>query len=279
MRRKRYISGLCAALCVVGCAQPSRDPAPVARPVTVVQAQPTPSSFFNMPRGIDVAFLQFLIPEGKISGSAEFWSHIQEPVVDEDENDQLNRNGIRVGEAAISSWKDIAPILNKAGGSVVSGHFISATTEDHEIPVSGDLPEETLFYFDDHGLSGSFYDRCQNYLAFSYGPTPMQSNCVRLELTPLVRGTRKHYEFTALGDPQGIRYVSSDHLYNLGLRVDLPEGKFLVIAPSSQAERTTSIGHQFLTHDANASRRETVMVFVVTRPMPVPPASATQPAK
>jgi hypothetical protein len=136
------------------------------------------------------------------------------------------------------------------------------------------LPEETLFCFDRHGLTGRVYDQCQNLLALSFAPVTGQPDVVRLELCPLVRSVRRHYSYTVLNQQDTVEYTSDEQMYDLDLRVDVPPGKFVIVAPSRDAERPTSIGQQFLGRQTKSGPRELIMIFAVNgRPAAITPAS------
>jgi hypothetical protein len=195
---------------------------------------------------------------------------------------RLDENGLRAGEAAISDWPSFKKILDAAGASAIEHHFIGPGAEKQEFARSGELPQETLFFYDAHGLSGRVYDRCQNLFVLAYRPTPAASGAspaqgdgaVRLECCPMVRGTRRQLHYTVLNGQETVEYQSDERIFDVGLRVDIPPGRFLVIAPSAQSQRAVSIGHAFLTQDAAAGRRETILIFVAGYPPTVQSAAA-----
>jgi hypothetical protein len=55
-------------------------------------------------------------------------------------------------------------------------------------------------------------------------------------------------------------------MYDLNLRVDIAPDSFFILAPSTDADRLTSVGHAFLTEDGTTQRLEQVIVLV-PRPM------------
>jgi hypothetical protein len=269
-----------------GCAQNSSpvalapDPAPVTTPTPAPAAAPVAPK----PVVIDLSYYQILVPVGAISRSATFWSRVEEPVIDPSQgkdtgeaNDLLNENGLRIGRGAVQDWPKFKKILDAAGANTFESHFLAPAATDEEIAMSGVLPDETLFSFDSHGLSGRVYDQCQNLMALSFAPAPGQADVVRLELCPLVRSVRRHYSYSVLNQPDTVEYTSDEQAYDLDLRVDLPPGKFLIVAPSPQAERPTSIGRQFLSRQAKTGERELIMIFAVNgRPAAITPASGAR---
>jgi hypothetical protein len=277
------ISAIGLMTLISGCAQQSpvlqSDPPAASQPAAVdvdADSLPAPPPPAPIPPVIDLAFFQFVVPQGTVSHNDQFWQNVL-PAVDDDTAALLDRNGLRVGEASVQDWKGFAKILNKAGALTTGGHFLSIKPADQEVVMTPEIDDQTLFYFDRHGLAGDFYDHSQNIFSFTYGPAPQQSGVVRLDLTPLIRSVRKHYEFTELNHEQDIEIVNSQHLFDLGLSVDIPQGRFLLIAPSAQSARTTSIGHQFMTQDAHAGRREKLLMFLVN-PSPTLITPATMPS-
>jgi hypothetical protein len=252
---------LWAALIAGGCAPAQNLADPVQTAPPPVQPR-SPSAAPQAPILIDLTLYQFLAPDRSISQSKDFWKRTGEPAVDAATLDLLDKNGLRAGIGSVDDWPHFKEVLEKAAAHGMSGHFVATAATDQEIPVTGELPEQWLFYWDRHGLSGSVYDQCRNLLALSFGPTPGQTGAVRLELCPIVRATRRHYSYTVLNGEESVDYTGDEHLYDLNLHVDLPPGRFLVVAPSAQSERTTSIGHQFMKQDGKSGRRELILIFV-----------------
>jgi hypothetical protein len=269
---KRYHSPVFLSFCTIamagllsGCGsapiQQVASPAP--------KSDPAPAPVARLPETrpaivfIDLSMYQIYVPAGSISGNDEFWANLVPADMDASADNLLNSNGIRVAQGNVSDWPVSKKILDLAGADTIRNHYIAPRARGQEIPVSEDQVEQTLFWFDGRGLSGQVYDHCQNLLVLAFSPTPDRAECVHLELSPLVRATRKHYEYTVLNGQNVVSFVNEEHLYDVGLSADLQVGKFLVVAPSSQSSRTTSIGHQFFTQDDKSHRREMVMIFVV----------------
>jgi hypothetical protein len=239
-------------------------PAPAAAAAEIVRQPATrPDVVF-----IDLSMYQIFVPAGAISGSDEFWGNLSPAEMEDGAADLAGANGIRVAQGDVKDWGVSKKIIDRAGADTIQNHYIAPMARGQEIPITGDLMEQTLFWFDGHGLNGQTYEHCQNLLVLAFGPSPGGEGAVRLELCPLVRATRRHYEYTILNGRTVASFVNEEHLYDIGLRAELANGKFLVVAPSPGSERTTSIGHQFFTQDGRSHRLEMVMVLVVN-PKPV----------
>jgi hypothetical protein len=249
---------------VVAASQPSAP--------TAIQSDPPPvyaSHAAPVPAVIYVGLYQFAVPLGTVSGDADFWANVA-PALDSSANELLDKNGVRAGLAAVDDWGKFKSILDKAGagqpGNSLPQEFIGTSVNNEEFARSAEMPSQELFYYDSHGLSGTVYDQCMNYFALSFGPSPAKDGSVRLELCPAVRADRRQLVYTVLNDRDEIDYKTDEHIYDLNLRIDLPPGKCLIVAPSEQSRRSLSIGHQFLTLDTPAGRREIILVFVVHQP-------------
>jgi hypothetical protein len=229
-------------------------PAPIPSPQPIAPMPP--------PALADLGLYQFMVPVGAISHSDAFWDKIDQTVLDEDTFHVLEENGLRVGQGNVEDWPYFKKILDHAGAISTHSHFITPTAADQDITVSGEMPEQTLFVYDRHGLGGMVYDQCQNLFELTYEPSSAFPHAMTIQLCPVVRATRRHYHYTARNEADVIKYSSDEHLYDLNLQTDLPEGKFLIVAPSSQSLRPMTIGHQFLTRDAKAARWERILVFV-----------------
>jgi hypothetical protein len=254
---------LVLALLAAGCAQERAPVVAAAAPDPTPAAQPAPFPQRPRPAVIDLSLLQITVPTGSISGSAKFWSHVETPVVDPAVDDLLRANGLRVGRGAVKDWPRLKEVFDAVGANTVQSHFLAPAATDQDIVVSDLIPEETLFCFGRHGLAGQVYDQCQNMLSLSFAPAPGRPDDVRLELSPVVHSVRRHYSYSVLNQQDSVDFASDEHVYDLDLRVDLPPGKFLIVSPSPESERPTSIGHQFLTRDFKSARRDVVLLFVV----------------
>jgi hypothetical protein len=269
-------------IALAGCApEPSRPASSLAAPApqtTLADIAPPRSAIAAAapvhPPIINVSLYQLTVPAGAVSANPDFWKWVDPPSIDDATVNRLDENGLRVGEAAISDWSNFRKIFDAAGASAIEHHFIGPGAENQEFAPSAELGQETLFFYDAHGLSGRVYDQCQNLFILSYRPAPAPpgasssatDGAIELECCPMVRGTRRQLHYTVLNGEETVEYKSDERIFDLGLRVDLPPGRFLIVAPSAQSQRTVSIGHAFLTQDATAGRRETVLIFVAGYP-------------
>ena len=274
MKRGSRIAMLILALLAVGCAgtdEPSAAPAAAANPTTlpafdppqVAQAPPLPPATTQPAMSlVDLSMFRITVPWGKVSTSAEFWSRIDETTIDPAAHALLLKNGIRVGCGWTSDWPDFKKIFDHDEADTYHPVFVSPAAVNDEIPVSDTVPEQTIFFFDSHGLNGQTFERCHDSWALTYGPSPGRTDAVRIEMCPAITSVDRYYHFTLLNSRESIEYTAEKKIFDLSLRADVPNGRFLVIAPGIEAARPVSIGHQFLTRDVHAGRREVIYIFV-----------------
>ncbi len=209
-----------------------------------------------------VDIYQLAVPFGTFSGNEPFWKRINEQCVDVATYDLLFRNGIRLGEAPISEL----PTFRRYLSDVLPAQKLTVTAmevKNVELPIKKDLVEQTIFYFDSSNrLIGSSFDRCENTMTISFQPTPRRSGYLRMTLCPVVRSQRKLLQFTPGNEERELAYVKPERFYDLNMRVDIPRDSFLVVAPSTDAARPTSVGQAFLTADGPAERMEQVLLVV-----------------
>jgi hypothetical protein len=205
---------------------------------------------------------QFTAALGSLGRNEDFWKRIDEQCVDVGTYDLLFKNGVRVGVAPMSEFGTIRKHID----ADATCHTMSVTgtiARQVQLETRKDLVEEIIFRFDQNNEPiGRTYDRCTNLLNLSFEPTPRKPGSVRVKLCPMVRSSRTELEFSLLNEEREIQWVSPEAMYDLNLRVDIAPDMFLIIAPSSDADRPTSVGNAFLTQDGPTERLEQVIVLV-----------------
>jgi hypothetical protein len=205
---------------------------------------------------------QFTAPIGTLGRNEDFWKRIDEECVDVGTYDLLFKNGIRVGVAPMSEFDDIRKHID----ADTRCHSMSVTgtiAKEVELATRKDVVMENIFQFNSANEPvGRTYENCTNLMNLSFEPTPRRPGAVRVKLCPMVRCSRAELEYSLLNEEREFQWVSPESLYDLNLRVDIPPDGFLVVAPSSDADRLTSVGHAFLTQDGKTERLEQVIVMV-----------------
>jgi hypothetical protein len=124
---------------------------------------------------------------------------------------------------------------------------------------------QDLFFFNaSDEIEGRSYDRGTNQLTLSFSPAPRDEHAVRLSLCPVVRSEKMRMDFTPMNEEFESPMNEVDRIYDLGLTADVPEGSFFIIAPSTDAQRPTSIGGSFLIKPDKTEKMEQVIVIVPT---------------
>jgi hypothetical protein len=205
---------------------------------------------------------QFTTPLGTLGRNEDFWKRVDEQCVDVGTYDLLFKNGLRVGVAPISEFGGIRKHID-ADATCNSLSVTGTIAKQVQLETRKNLIEENIFQFNNTNEPvGRTYERCTNMLNLSFEPTPRKPGSVRVQLCPMVRSSRTHLEFSVFNEEREIEWVSPEVLYDLNLRVDIPPDMFLILAPSSDSDRLTSVGHAFLTQDGPTQRLEQVIVLV-----------------
>jgi hypothetical protein len=224
-----------------------------------------------------------VIPLGAISRSEEFWKHVDEERVDVGTYDLLRKNGWRLGIAPTEEWAYFRDILDAYPASAEPADTLTAGLDGGgtlEVPMKDRIAYQNIFYFtDENDLYGRTFEQCENLLSVGLQNIPRKPGEARVTVCPTVRGLRKRYEVTNTSTGPEIRYSHPERLYDLNIQMDIPVGHFLVIAPSMESRRETSLGATFLVQDAAAEQLEQVLLLVPraadvesTTPVPVKPA-------
>jgi len=205
---------------------------------------------------------QIAVPFGTISGNINFWRRIDEQCVDVATYDLLYKNGVRVGQAPmaeITTFKKYLDPSTDTHRTSING----AAAHGTELEQRKDLVEQTIMYYDAaNNLWGRSYNRCSDVINLSFEPTPRKPGYCRIEICPVVRTARRRMEFTVLNNEEEIQVTHPENLYDLNLRADVAPGSFLIVGPSPDARRSTSVGRAFFTTDGPTSLTEQILLIV-----------------
>jgi hypothetical protein len=229
---------------------------------------------------IQLGVYRITVPAGSISGSPQFWKHIDEHAVDIPTYDLLYKNGVRVGVAAASEWDYFKEILDQHPAKTQPGAFSGVHVQDIDLEMKLKVPYQDLFYFDTNGdLVGRSFDRCDNLLRVSFQVAPRKPGTVRLGICPVVRSLRER--IVAVGDINTVsrQFIHPEQFYELNLTADIPIDGFLVVAPSPEGKWPSTLGNNFLINDGPTEQTETLMIFrpITYRQRETKSLAATQP--
>src|SRR5690606_18033979 len=214
-------------------------------------------------RRLGVRIYTLDVPRGTVSGNAELWRGIDEQTLDPAPYDVLWANGVRVGSAPLAEIDHVREMLEVTEAPVTDLYANGPGRQSHELPLGGIIDEQTLFWFDAAKKSeGRTFLNSENYLVIGFGPTPGRQQSMRLSLTPLVRSAQPRQVVTATGDSYEVMQVRDENLFDLQLRVDIPFGTFLIVAPSIELAQETGIGRTFFTYESGGELWERVYVMI-----------------
>lgn len=237
-------------------ATPSLSMFPTA-PVNPHDANPAPSLFVNL------TVYRLALPAKSISHNEDFWKHVNEDdAVDVGTHELLFANGFRVGVAPRGDWDYFKKILElhnvlsqQTGSSGQTGNTI-------EMPLKEKILQQFITWFHPtNGLVGQVYDRSDNLMTIRFETVPKNPGDVRVTVTPLIRAERTELMYTVRNEIQELNFVQPEHLFDLKLSVDVPLDHFLIIAPSGDADLSTSLGRKFLYQQANGQEFEQVLLI------------------
>jgi len=269
--QRPWIPVLIAAL-LAGCESTPSAKKPASQPATVPSSytvtikqigngdpQPAPNTMVRL-----VIFLVDM-PPGSVSANTDFWKRADEQSVGAAEHDRLLRNGIRCGIVPQSESLFYSQFFDQRPHSLSVSHVEGSHEEAFELQMEKHFDRQDLFFFNaEDAIEGRSYERGTNQLTLSFSPAARNSHAVRISLCPVVRSERTRMEFTALNEEYETPMQEVDRIYDLGLNAEVPEGSFFVIAPSSDAQRESSIGGSFLIKPDKTEKLEQVIVIVPT---------------
>lgn len=266
----RTALALIAAAALAGCASqpaPSKgDDKPQAvdlsKGASILPRDTTPKDAVPEPQMlVNLTVYRMWVPARSVSHDDNFWKHVDEQAVDPETYAKLYLNGVRVGVAPRNDWEYFRRILeNDAPITQQTGS--TATASSIEMPVKRDVPEQFItYYHPTNGLVGQTFGRGENSIIVGYRPVPRHPGDVRVSMVPQVREARTEIRWTVRNEARELDFVHPENLFDLSLNVDVPYDNFLVIAPSTEADNTTSVGHTFLYVDGAGRQYETVLLI------------------
>ncbi len=221
--------------------------------------QQTPSAMVHL-----VIFMLDM-PPGSVSNNSDFWKRVDETAVGTANSDRLIRNGVRCGIVSQSEGLFFSQFFDHLPHKLSTSHVDGLHAETFPLQMEKQFDRQDLFFFNaSNQLEGRSYDRGTDQLMLSFGPAPRDPGAVKVTLCPVVHSQKVRMGFTAMNDEFESPVQDVDSLYDLGLTADVPENYFMIIAPSGDADRRTSVGACFLTRADKTERKEQVIVIVPT---------------
>ena len=205
------------------------------------------------------------MPAGSVSQNSEFWKRVDEEAVGRANADRLKSNGIRCGVAPRSEGLFFSQFFDHQPHDAKRQMVDSLHTDTIDLQMEKKFDQEDLFFINaSNQVEGKTYSQGINQLALTFGPTPRDPGAVRLTLCPVVSSDKTQTRFTPLNQEYESTIKDADRLYEIGLSADVPGDSFMIIAPSSDAIRKTSLGRTFLINPDKTELQEQVIVIVPT---------------
>ena len=236
------------ALLAFGCNGSPETSAPVE-----VAAPADPGAAPEAPKGrIALRIYDLTLPAGSFTEGSELWRVVDEQAFGTTRSANLWANGIRAGTGDLRDLDRVADALGTAEAPTTLLVSPDGNTRSHEIDRGvaevENFGQQTLFWFSADGSPrGRTYTDCRNFLSVSMLPSPDDLEAVRVEFAPIVRSTRTRLDVRKDGSDYAVEQVRDEAVFDLRLALEVRVGDFLLIAPSPDASRTTSIGHNFFT--------------------------------
>jgi hypothetical protein len=274
MIHRRTMTMLLAALC--GCAgHRHATTQPTSRPTTMqisLTAHPPKAADPRDPAPpvealIHLDIYQLDLPVGSVSRSEELWKRADEQCVGVGAGtaDVLYKNGLRCGVVPRTEWAFFKDYMAGQPGRMRQTTINGVRGDSVALEMDKPIDREDLFYFDAaNQLHARTFEQCVNGMSLSFQPAPRKAGSVRISICPTIRGERRRIEFTSTNQEYESPFAEVTRIYDLNLRADVPDDSFLIVAPSADANptSTSSIGGRFFTAQEKSERLEQVLLIV-----------------
>ena len=263
-RRSRDASwfGFAFAVLLCGCV-----PADPARPVADAPARvdDTPGAVTRVRLrvyGLD-------LPPGGFTDNPALWRRLDNAPLGVAGTEVLWANGVR---AAIGSTAQVDDVIDAAGLAPAGG---TAALSADDRPRTIDLDRgpgdshgpgrQTVVRFDaNKDAHGRTYRDARNRLVIEFAPAP-GNEATRVTVSPVVQSERSRLRVRADGGEYEVDRVRDEAAIDLGLSVDLADGQFLLVAPSPDSDRVTSVGRAFFRRESAGQVKESGLLIVPER--------------
>ena len=189
------------------------------------------------------------LPIGMAAASPEIWDHVAQDAIPLARSGNLVENGLRVGIGLPEDWEALSEVLDQLTSQQV---LLTEATNLPDRPLTfrlkGSQPAATVFVVhEDDTVSGRDLPAGEYVLALLCAFDPMDPSVISVTGQPQVHGTQAHAGVVdyGLGPTLGTqRQIIGINL--LSFQASVREKGFIVIAPSAESQRRSSVGHQLL---------------------------------
>ena len=214
---------------------------------------------------LQLRLISIKVPVGKASGSEDLWSYLDEEGLGATSSTCLGRNGLRVGVGRRQSWPDLAAILKRLTGRAIRTTTMSALPgENVHVVLKEFRPSQTIFFFHpDRTLSGADHPPGDNVLTLTCTVGGDDPSRILMTAVPQVRSSKRRTKIVK--SPAGVMMVDKptwSSFRPLMFQVSVPSKDFLVVGPSAESRRASSVGHHFLVEKKEGMEVETLLVII-----------------
>jgi hypothetical protein len=265
MRHSAFLCGSILCGLLLGCSPPQAPPPPPAasEPARPPQAEePRPAHRLLFAR-VRVALIE--LPVGAANETSDLWHNLNEDTLSADRAIVLNRNGLRVGTTSAENDAALTKVFRDLTGRQPFYGVLSAMSGvPMTLTLKQDQPPWTVFTVDPDGQTrGADYPAGNYVLAVSCRFNEDDPSKVLLTVVPQIRSRVLKTPMDLLEPNAGIlndwKILSFEQA---SFTLTLPAGDIVVIAPSKEAHRPSSVGHGFLTGAKDGVPFETVLVLI-----------------
>lgn len=205
------------------------------------------------------------LPGGAASEAEDIWARVQAAPLAEDRINLLHANGLRIGVSEARHLLNLAGVLEAlAGKELLYAVMPGVTDPPSTLTLRADLPPRTVFAVGRDGLArGTDYPGGDYALGIGCRLDVSDPSRVQLTIVPQIHSGEKMRELVRSAGHLTFRNRQEVTSFSeASVRVTLPVGDALVVGPSRQAGRTSSIGHCFLAGDRDGIPFETMILLI-----------------
>jgi hypothetical protein len=216
-------------------------------------------------RAVRLRLYTLEVPVGKISGTEEIWSYLNEQALGARKNLTLGLNGLRVGLGRGEDWPDVADAISRLTGRKLAesqSQLLPGRTT--HVRLKKDAAPRSIFLFrQDRTLTGQDVPFGDYVMTFTCGINPHKTGEVLLTGLPQLRTVidvpKPYRQDGVVGWERGPRFDSFDPAL---FQLSVPDKGFVLMGPGSQSRRTSSLGRHLLVKQRQGMPFETILVIV-----------------
>jgi hypothetical protein len=265
MRHPAFLCGSILCGLLLGCSPPQAPPQPAAAPEPVRPPEAEDRRPANRLFLANVRIAVIELPVGAATEKPDLWQGLDENQLQADRAIVLYRNGLRVGTTQAENNAMLAKMFrNLTGRQPYYGLLSTMPGVPMTLTLKQDQPPWTVFTIDPDGRTrGADYPAGNYVLAVSCRLNEDDPSKVLLTVVPQIRSRFLKTPMDLLNQDAATR--SDWKIFGfeqVSFALTLPAGDIVVIGPSKEARRSSSIGHGFLIGSKDGVPFETVLVLI-----------------